>query len=373
MIKVNRSPLPNMPEIYAWRERAVRAVHELRARIEDDQGPLEFRVPLWNALKPLLTEVFCGKCAYCETSLVGSYTTVDLFRPKARVMEDKSFRGYWWLAYEWNNMYASCQRCNGMKASRFPIEGARAVFDRPESLEEEKPLLLDPCRDDPDEHLAFGEAGIIAPKSRRGEVSIQVFGLNRDDLREARQEAMEAVRHRVTLAVLQNHLNEEMDSIAGSREPYAAARRAALSWLVLDLRAKVEASTGGRKIVRAVERTRPLSSSQVQELAKRAEESLAEKGRYSVEAADPAAGEAARAGQRRIERIEIRNFKCIDSLSLQFPPPQIDHEAWLMLLGENATGKSSVLQAIALALMGQEHADSSALALDAPSFLRQRG
>lgn len=71
-----------------------------------------------------------------------------------------------------------------------------------------------------------------------------------------------------------------------------------------------------------------------------------------------------------LDKVEIRNFKSIDALDLAFPsldqsaPPDwledIDlpetlndrmGQPWLMVLGENGVGKSSLLQAIALALM----------------------
>ncbi|ULX50626.1 hypothetical protein A9P79_01245 [Cupriavidus taiwanensis] len=56
----------------------------------------------------------------------------------------------------------------------------------------------------------------------------------------------------------------------------------------------------------------------------------------------------------RVRRVEIRNFKSIQSLDLDFSAEGAASEgraAATVLLGENATGKSSVLQAIALVLM----------------------
>ncbi|MEM8963444.1 MAG: AAA family ATPase, partial [Acidobacteriota bacterium] len=69
----------------------------------------------------------------------------------------------------------------------------------------------------------------------------------------------------------------------------------------------------------------------------------------------------------RINHIEIVNFKAIDSL--KFDPSQdpvellprygssderLDATAWTVLLGENGSGKSSIMQAIALALAGDQ-------------------
>ena len=50
------------------------------------------------------------------------------------------------------------------------------------------------------------------------------------------------------------------------------------------------------------------------------------------------------------KRIELKNFRCIESLTLDLPAGTSERAGWLVLLGENAVGKSSVLQAVALAL-----------------------
>ena len=88
---------------------------------------------------------------------------------------------------------------------------------------------------------------------------------------------------------------------------------------------------------------------------------------YSVEVDDEEQKEAYYSGAKRIERIEITNFKALHKLNLNFPAASSEQEAWMVLLGENATGKSSVLQAVALALMGEQHSNS--LGLDASRFV----
>ena len=60
-----------------------------------------------------------------------------------------------------------------------------------------------------------------------------------------------------------------------------------------------------------------------------------------------------------LDKIELKNFKCFSDLTLQLPSYAEDTsvEPWLVFLGENGVGKSSVLKAIAIALMGQEYLD----------------
>jgi predicted ATP-binding protein involved in virulence len=60
----------------------------------------------------------------------------------------------------------------------------------------------------------------------------------------------------------------------------------------------------------------------------------------------------------RLERLVLKNYKCFDGLDLAFTaqPTYNDldqlQQPWLLLLGENGVGKSSILKAITLALMG---------------------
>ncbi|MGN8060865.1 AAA family ATPase [Ralstonia sp. 22111] len=58
----------------------------------------------------------------------------------------------------------------------------------------------------------------------------------------------------------------------------------------------------------------------------------------------------------QIRRVSIRNFKGVPLLDLDIPPAQPSDTGapCMMLLGENSTGKSTTLQAIALALMGEK-------------------
>jgi hypothetical protein len=146
---------------------------------------------------------------------------------------------------------------------------------------------------------------------------------------------------------------------------YSAALGAALHRFVLAQQRALEYSKEGRKLVSRAKKAKPINHEQIERLA--SEAALKEMD-YSVESAEDAHSAAFLAAQRRIERIEIRDFKSIEALSIKFPIPQSEDQAWLMLLGENATGKSSILQAVALTLMGQAHANS--LGLDAESFLR---
>lgn len=132
--------------------------------------------------------LFDGRCAYCEQPL-GESGTIDLFRPRAqaRSIDGKtSADHYWWLAFEWENYYASCAICHSVKATRFPVVGRRISIG--EDPSREKAVLIDPCCDNPAEHFAYTRDGVMYGVSDRGSVTIEILRLNRPELRRSRGE-----------------------------------------------------------------------------------------------------------------------------------------------------------------------------------------
>lgn len=166
---------------------------------------------LYKRFMPFLLRAHHDKCAYCESIIPVTHPgDVEHFRPKGRVA-DKAAKimhklkgeiahpGYFWLAYEWKNLFPSCIDCNRRryhgddgeqagKADIFPISGKRA--EKPGDEAGEQPLLIDPGSDDPNEHLEFLPDGLIKPKTQIGAETIKVFGLNRrEPLKMARSKA----------------------------------------------------------------------------------------------------------------------------------------------------------------------------------------
>ena len=93
------------------------------------QERAQFNSEIWDETKPALKKLFNGKCAYCETRMdTSSVAEVNRFRPKGGSINlNKKFDPdhYWWLAYEWFNLYLACSVCHRNKASRFPVLGHR--------------------------------------------------------------------------------------------------------------------------------------------------------------------------------------------------------------------------------------------------------
>jgi len=208
MIRVHRSN-PKDPKWEAWHERAREATEALCARVAKGDEP-EIDDKIYKGAMDYLLALTHGKCAYCESDIRTTHPgDVEHYRPKGGVRDasgktvkikdgnaEIDHKGYWWLAYEWENLLPSCIDCNrlrkheaekGGKGEVFPVRGFRAVNRGEESKEE--PLLLNPTLKDPSEHLEFLEDGKIKPKTDIGEESCKILGLNiRESLVRARAE-----------------------------------------------------------------------------------------------------------------------------------------------------------------------------------------
>jgi uncharacterized protein (TIGR02646 family) len=263
-------------------------------------------------VRAALDHLFMGKCAFCESSLAdAAIPVVHHFRPKQEAVDAQgnvSRPHYWWLAYRWENLYLSCRRCGMAAAAKFPVTHARAEIGMVESeLLEEGALLLDPCRDEPRKHLEFVSDGTVFGLTKRGTETIDVFDLNRQALVEARHQAI-AIAHR---------LDGQVSSLDPST-PYLEAIRQVVERAAEPRFGSTFSTSFPPVIQRALDRlNQPPALSRV-----------------------------------LVERLELRDFRGIESLSLDLAGPD-DKAPWTMLLGENGHGKSSVLQALALLLMGR--------------------
>lgn len=136
----------------------------------------------WSSLKPWLLELG-ATCWYCESSLYRAEWDVDHFRPKRaptiRRENHPTHAGYWWLAYEWRNFRISCHRCNRLvrdsdgalrgKGNEFPVrDEARRAMSQDAALEDEEPLLLDPCVEADTRLLVHTMDGVVAPAADVG-------------------------------------------------------------------------------------------------------------------------------------------------------------------------------------------------------------
>jgi hypothetical protein len=177
------------------------ATKEKAKAINAKGGGYEFP-SIWGELKAHLQDLFYGKCAYCEaTFLEVTFGDVEHYRPKGGVKEDPTHPGYYWKAYDVDNYLPACSKCNTKgKGNQFPISGTRARTPQ-DSLEAEDAQLLNPYEHDMAASLAYRpstsekEAGHAYARDDPGQVSINVYRLNRAHLTKARLGEQKIVRN----------------------------------------------------------------------------------------------------------------------------------------------------------------------------------
>jgi len=219
--------------------------------------PKSFVFDAYREAKPSLKELFNNKCGYCEIDYGGAPSDIEHFRPKGAIEYEhegaarKYPDGYYWLAADWTNLIYSCKHCNSRehhdhqeyaggavtnyvsgKGNAFPLndESKRLKPCDPVSEEEEAArLLLDPCRDEPLDHLEFHADGFVTAKLNNGEpspkgaTSIRVYGLSRVALIDRRRHTAS------TLVFAIKGLNRDLAE--WKRDPSATNKEAAVDTL----------------------------------------------------------------------------------------------------------------------------------------------
>ena len=166
-----------------------------------------------QAVKDALLRAQHKKCCYCESKFrANSPGAVEHFRPKGAVRresgEGRLYPGYYWLAYSWNNLLVSCERCNSShKGSLFPLADERKRSrSHHDDIGVETPLFIDPSKEDPRKHIRF-ERAAVAARTQKGRTTIAGLGLKRSDLEELRRDRL-ALIQRLTLIVKLGHILE---------------------------------------------------------------------------------------------------------------------------------------------------------------------
>lgn len=387
MIRVDRSLVP-VPESLTS-ERAARARARIAKIIESpelrEQTRIEFLPELWEAARRSLFELFHEKCAFCESGLSPKrVTVVHHFRPRQGATDMSGARDhayYAWLAYEWDNLLISCQECvariaeNPRQGDWFGMRaGTRAplMSSVEQCREVEQPVLIDPSFEEPSKDIAFELDGRCVAITPRGAINIELHLLDRPDLVRERAATARNVRELCEAwqksAVYEGDvgpqlLDEIREAISG-QQPFTAVARVAFNRFVEEagwtntrwLEDNFPSTTGRfAKDVESLRASAPEPAAQApapevaQELAAKAKDAAAAPTKIEgLQTLPPRA-------MYRITRISIRNFRAIKALDLEIPVKAADNPeaaGALMFLGENAVGKSTVLEAIALALLG---------------------
>ena len=194
MIKIEKPSKP--PKILIGK--GAKENEENCATYDSGQRKFEFQKKIYGAqsVKNTLLHAQHGKCCYCESRVrATSYGDVEHYRPKGAVKQVKNHPGYYWLAYDWNNLLFSCEACNrSHKGTLFPLKnpGARARSHH-DDIDDEQPLFVNPGVEDPRKHIRFqGERPV--PRTKVGRKTIEGIGLRREDLEDRRRERLQVLR-----------------------------------------------------------------------------------------------------------------------------------------------------------------------------------
>lgn len=320
--------------------------------------PTVWKRPLDADVLEALTTLSYGKCPFCEQQ--GQRLQPYRFRPPAYVEPatgpgDKA--SYLWMTFTWENFFPICEACLGHNKSWFPVEGSRRadvpsplVLDTDASIKvNEKPRLLFPGEvKSPLRTFGARLDGGLSGHGRRAKETIRRFSLNRQDLVKRRAEA-------IANELAQIARRELPDSVSGTI-PFAMAEFGGALYL---LHRRLLAELGWRQA--SIPRLpgiwleifdRANFSDELGEARRRLQDG--DEGLEAAAAPKPS-GQSAGAS---LTRVEIRNFKSLEFIDFKMPlgtAPATTNEytdlpkaPCLLIIGENATGKSSILEAIAL-------------------------
>lgn len=290
-----------------------------------------------GTIKDHLHTVFHGKCGYCEVAIDDvDQGVVDRFRPYAGIRDKKEYYPdlYWWLTFKWDNLVYCCKECSQYKANYFPIIGTRAITEK-DDLSKEEPLLLNPCRDDPEPHFDYGIKGRITGLTEKGVQTIDLLRLNRlthlNKRLQARAQMITIVDALNTIHP-QKHNNVDIEYLQRiyKKDP-------AIEFLAFKRRVLIE-KIEDFPFLRTLLGISPAQFSKhtKKEVAESRQTQQASQHDFLVNDYFP------------IESIRIQHFKGISDLTIDFKEDGIEKRSWLFLLGENGVGKSSILQAIAV-------------------------
>lgn len=339
-----------------------------------------------------MAERFGHVCAYCESPApfdgerIQGY--VSRHRPPMLAQDEEGntdLLAYCWLMYDWENLLWICPTCARLKGNKFFIEGQRGQPGMPikELRESEQEVMLDPCFHDPREHLVFAPDGRVDWISPAGHATSETLDLNRSDLVESRRSAMqdmgEALRTgglttdgRVVLSALQSGPKRHAGAVTVALKDFAQLWNMPSSGvedLVDQLNGMPENERSGfAEDFLAQAYDSPVGTSGAApdygfEISFSIQEDTAPKPRAPSRI--PNIRKLPNA-TKPITRVEISNFKALKEIAFDLPDhvADADQSPCMLLLGENATGKSSVLEAMALAVIGTFEAEALDEAID---------
>ncbi len=206
MIRIIKPAKP--PAVLTIKGKSKRRTHSAAYTKGAKKFDFDAKIYTHKTVKEELIEAQHDKCFLCESKITHiAFGDVEHFRPKGgyRQSEGDSLQkpGYYWLAYEWSNLFLACPLCNQLfKKNLFPLRNPKArAISHKNKLNHEEPLFIDPAIDNPEEYISFREE-IAYPinDNSKGKTTINSLGLNRPKLNERRLEVYRRLRALYSIA-----------------------------------------------------------------------------------------------------------------------------------------------------------------------------
>lgn len=221
------------------------------------------------------------------------------------------------LVFDWENITIACSQCNARKSA--------------------KEISLNPFETNPADHLQFTKDGLVISLSEIGQEAIDILSLNRPDLITDRK--FEIGRY------------EKMYSRTSSIEEGINLVNAHQG-CVIDVF------------------TRDLPNSRLDDDHYWKHTGL---NNFDLDIHDGSDIEKYKKKRIILERVEIDNFKAIDDLTISFSNIFGTKAPCLFIIGENGCGKSSILKAIALTLLGKNSFEKHSFLFEKDACVRIDG
>lgn len=162
-----------------------------RNKIIDDNSTV------WGELKQWLLKLSHQKCWFSEAKDCFSHWDVEHYRPKksAKDADGITHEGYWWLAFDWENLRICGNAGNRKKGTFFPLRAGCARCAPLGDLRHEDAQLLDPIDEDDPALLSFNLEGRAIPAAHvtdawektRVEESVKRYNLDFQPLMDKRK------------------------------------------------------------------------------------------------------------------------------------------------------------------------------------------
>jgi uncharacterized protein (TIGR02646 family) len=354
---VQRTDYVNQNELTSQKEEYLLELSDY-FKVEQFVRPPKYQNINLKSLKPHLLNQFNQKCAFCESKISEKTSTIEHFRPNGGARRhngqvDNAF--YVWLALDWDNLYSSCRTCSISKANNFPVNRTgRVLMPLQELRDYEVSQIIDPCYLDPNQSIKLKRNGTLESNNFLGEQTINILSLNRENLVLRRKKVIQDLTENINKYLQKEEPNWHLaDEITES-----LSRNGEFSGLLSDfIRSKgVLRRSALRKLSDLVDFTStPIN------VIRRTQTTInntLSKNKNSL-------------NDRRsnqffsISHIEISGFKGIKYFSTDINLLE-GKGACYAFLGINGLGKTTILQALTLGLLGSKRINH----LDFKSFKR---